>query len=107
MKDKGKEAIKMETLTANDALKQLNKLNITYLTEGWYSVDNSTECLDTSAELDEIFQVLAECYATDEFLNQLSSDRDSIVWLVAFEKISEKWQALFYDEELNEIWIDL
>ena len=96
----------MEILTANDALKRLDKLNITYLTEGWYSVGNSTENLDTNAELDEIFQVLEDWYATDEFLNQLSAEHDSMVWLVNFEK-SNKWQALFYDEDLNEIWIDL
>lgn len=97
----------MEFLTANDVLNRLNELNVTYLTAGWYSIGNSTKNLDTNAELDEIFHVLEGWYATDEFLNQLSSDRDSIVWLVDFEKSSEKWQALFYDEELNEIWIDL
>lgn len=97
---------KMESLTANDALKRLNELNVTYLTEGWYSVGNSTENLDTNAELDEIFGALENWYATDEFLNQLSAEHDSMVWLVNFEK-SNKWQALFYDEDLNEIWIDL
>ena len=97
----------METLTANDALKRLDKLNITYVTVGWYSIGNSTENLDTDTELDEIFQVLENWYATDEFLNQLSAEHDSMVWLVDFEKSSGKWQALFYDEELNEIWIDL
>lgn len=97
----------MEILTANNALQRLNELNVTYLTAGWYSIGNSTENLDTNAELDEIFQVLEKWYATDEFLDQLSSDRDSMVWLVDFEKSSGKWQALFYDEELNEIWINL
>ena len=96
----------MEILTANDALKRLNELNITYLTAGWYSVGDSTKDLDTNAELDEIFQVLEKRYATDEFLDQLESKHNSMVWLVNFEK-SDKWQALFYDEDLNEIWIDL
>lgn len=96
----------MEILTANDALKRLNELNVTYLTAGWYSIGNSTEDLYTNAELDEIFQVLENRYATDEFLDQLESEHNSMVWLVNFEK-SNKWQALFYDEDLNEIWIDL
>lgn len=96
----------MEILTANDALKRLNELNVTYLTAGWYSIGNSTEDLYTNAELDEIFQALENRYATDEFLDQLESEHNSMVWLVNFEK-SNKWQALFYDEDLNEIWIDL
>ena len=96
----------MEILTANNALQRLNELNVTYLTAGWYSIGNSTENLDTNAELDEIFQVLEKQYATDEFLDQLESKHNSMVWLVNFEK-SDKWRALFYDEDLNEIWIDL
>lgn len=97
----------MEILTASDALKQLDELNITYLTVGWYSIGNSTENLSTNTELDEIFRILEMTYATDEFLNQLSAEHDSLVWLVDFEKSSDKWRALFYDEDLNEIWIDL
>ena len=98
----------MEILTANDALKRLDKLNVTYLTVGWYSIGNSTENLITNTELDEIFGGLEAEYATDEFLNQLSAEHDSIVWLVDFEKDSTgKWKALFNDEDLNEIWINL
>lgn len=97
----------MEFLTANDALQRLDKMNITYLNgEGWYSNGNSTELKEQTPELEEIFEVLKNTYATDEFLNQLESEHNSMVWLVKFEK-SNKWQALFYDEDLNEIWIDL
>lgn len=97
----------MEILTAKDALARLDELNVTYLTEGWYSIGNSTENLNTNSELDEIFRVLETKYATDEFLDQLSAEHDSIVWLVDFEGNADKWQALFYDEDMNEIWIDL
>ena len=89
------------------ALARLDELNVTYLTEGWYSIGNSTENLITNSELDEIFRVLETKYATDEFLDQLSAEHDSIVWLVDFEGNADKWQALFYDEDMNEIWIDL
>ena len=99
----------MEILTANDATKRLDELNITYLTVGWYSIGDSSEMLNTNAELNEIFRILETKYATDEFLDQLSAEHDSIVWLVDFETdvCTGKWKALFNDEDLNEIWIDL
>ncbi len=77
----------MEILTANDALKLLDRLNITYLAEGLYRIGNGSEVLTTSRELDKLFQMLEETYATDEFLNDLSALNESIVWLVDFEKI--------------------
>ena len=99
----------MKILTANDALKRLDELNVTYLTVGWYSIGDSSELLATNAELDEIFRILEKSYATDEFLKQLSAEHDSIVSLVDFE--TDIWtgelKALFNDEDLNEIWIDL
>lgn len=98
----------MESLTANDALKRLDELNVTYLTVGRYSIGDSSELLTPSAELNEIFRVLETKYANGESLDQLSGGRGSTVWLVAFEKDSTgKWKALFDSEELNEIWIDL
>lgn len=99
----------MKILTANDALKLLDRLNITYLAEGLYRIGNGSEVLTTSLELDKLFQMLEETYATDEFLNELSALNESIVWLVDFEKdpLTGKWQSLFKDENLNEIWINL
>ena len=97
----------MESLTAKDALKQLDKMNVTYLTgEGWYSIGNSTELGEQTPELKEIFEVLRNTYAPNKFINQLELENNSMVWLIDFEK-SNKWQALFYNEDLNEIWIDL
>ena len=98
----------MEILTANDALKRLDELNVTYLTVGRYRIGNGSELLTTSPELAEIFRILEIEYANGESLDKLSGGRGSTVWLVAFEKDSTgKWKALFYSEELNEIWIDL
>lgn len=98
----------MEILTANDATKRLDELNVTYLTVGWYRIGNGSELLTTSPELAEIFRILEIEYANGESLDQLSGGRGSTIWLVAFEKDSTgKWTALFYSEELNEIWIDL
>ena len=97
----------MEILTAKDALQQLDKMNVTYLTgEGWYSIGNSTELEEQTPELKEIFEVLRSFCEPNEFINQLESENNSMVWLIDFEK-SNKWQALFYNEDLNEIWIDL
>ena len=98
----------MEILTANDATKRLDELNVTYLTVGWYRIGNGSELLTTSPELAEIFRLLEIEYANGESLDQLSGGRGSTIWLVAFEKDSTgKWTALFYSEKLNEIWIDL
>lgn len=99
----------MEILTVDDVLKLLDRLNITYLAEGWYRIGNGSEVLTTSPELDKLFQMLEETYATDEFLNDLSALNESIVWLVDFEKgpRTGKWQSLFNDENLNEIWVNL
>ena len=98
----------MESLTANDALKRLEELNVTYLTVGRYSIGDSSELLTSSEDLNEIFRILETKYANGEALDKLSGGRGSTVWLVAFEKDSTgKWKALFYSEELNEIWIDL
>ncbi|OYS80572.1 hypothetical protein CBG04_08420 [Limosilactobacillus reuteri] len=98
----------MEILTANDALKRLDELNVTYLTVGRYSIGDSSELLISSEDLNEIFRILETKYANGEALDKLSGGRGSTVWLVAFEKDSTgKWKALFYSEELNEIWIDL
>lgn len=98
----------MEILTANDATKRLDELNVTYLTVGWYRIGNGSELLTTSPELAEIFRILEIEYANGESLDQLSGGRGSTIWLVAFEKDSTgKWTALFYSEKLNEIWIDL
>ncbi|MDM8265379.1 hypothetical protein [Limosilactobacillus vaginalis] len=97
----------MEILTVKNALQRLDELNVTYLQNDFYGEGNSAEDQITTSELEEIFQVLERTYATDEFLEQLSAKHDSIVWLVAFEKCANKWQALFYDEELDEIWTDL
>ena len=77
------------------------------LQNDFYGEGNSAEDQITTSELEEIFQVLERTYATDEFLEQLSAKHDSIVWLVAFEKCANKWQALFYNEALDEIWTDL
>ncbi|MEE1989873.1 hypothetical protein V0Q12_10065 [Limosilactobacillus reuteri] len=99
----------MKILTANDALKRLDELNVNYLTVGWYSIGDSSELLATNAELDEIFRILEKSYANDEVLKQLSAEHNSIVSLAHFE--TDLWtgelKALFYDEELNEIRIDL
>lgn len=100
----------MEILTANDALKRLDELNVTYLTVGWYGIGDSSELLTPSVELNEIFRILETKYANGEALDQLSGGRGLTVWLVAFEKDSTgKWEALFDSdsEDLNEIWIDL
>ena len=99
----------MEILTANDALKRLDELNVTYVTVGWYGIGDSSELLTPpSTELAEIFRILETEYANGEALDQLSGGRRTTVWLVAFEKDSTgKWTALFDNEELNEIWIDL
>ena len=98
----------MESLTANDALKRLDELNVTYLTVGRYSIGDSSELLTSGEDLNEIFRILETKYANGEALDKLSGGRGSTVWLVAFEKDSTgKWKALFYSEELNEIWIDL
>lgn len=98
----------MEILTANDATKRLDELNVTYLTVGRYRIGNGSELLTTSPELAEIFRILEIEYANGESLDQLSGGRGSTIWLVAFEKDSTgKWTALFYSEKLNEIWIDL
>lgn len=99
----------MEILTVNDAIIRLTELEVTYLDPSWYSTNSGVENLPTNNELEKIFNFLKETYATDEFLDELSSDCNSFVWLVNFEKDSstEKWQALFYDEDLKEIWINL
>ena len=98
----------MDILTTNDALKRLDELNVTYLTVGRYSIGDSSELLTSSEDLNEIFRILETKYANGEALDKLSGGRGSAIWLVAFEKDSTgKWKALFYSEELNEIWIDL
>ena len=99
----------MEILTAKDALQQLDKMNVTYLTdEGWYSIGNSTELEEQTPELKEIFEVLRNTYAPNEFINQLESENNSMVWLIDFEKsnlakgiIKFKKKDITYDDILQ------